>query len=185
MAITTDTADEFYRNAAVSGIDIEERLKKVINLIIMLTDPKKIDTFSQFINTIDTVMPLLKQFERMPDTLAVIVDSFDELCKNKEQSGIYFGLIMKQGKDVAAKLNELFKSDELKSLMHSGILNSKAVNIVAQACCALAESKEDHLKKIGILGLIKAFGNCDVQCALGFLITFSKRFGRLLKNNEL
>lgn len=90
MAITTDTADEFYRNAAASGIDIEERLKKVSNLIIMLTDPKKIDTFSQSINTIDTVMPLLKQFERMPDTLAVIVDSFDELCKNKEQSGIDF-----------------------------------------------------------------------------------------------
>ena len=185
MAITTDTVDEFYRNAAASGIDIEERLKKVSELLIRLTDPKKIDTLSQFINTIDTVTPILKQFERVPDTLAVIVDSFDELCKNTERSGIDFGLIMKQGKDAAAKLNELLKSDELKSLMNSGILNPKAVHIVAQAGCALAECKEDHPGKIGILGLIKALGNCDVQCALGFLITFSKRFGRLLKNSEL
>ena len=41
MAITTDTVDEFYRNAAASGIDIEERLKKVSELLIRLTDPQK------------------------------------------------------------------------------------------------------------------------------------------------
>lgn len=185
MAITTDTADEFYRNAAASGIDIDERLKKAGKLFVQLSDPKKIDTLSQFINTLGTLIPLLKQFEKVPDTLAVIVDSFDELCKSAERSGIDFELIMKQGKDAAAQLNELIKSDELKVLMNSGILNPKAVNIVAQAGCALAECKEDRPKKMGILGLIKAFGNCDLQCALGFLISFGKRFGRLLKNNEL
>lgn len=185
MAIATDTADEFYRNAAASGIDIEERLKKASSLFVQLSDPKKIDTLSQFINTLDTLTPLLKQFEKVPDTLAVIVDSFDELYKSAERSGIDFELIMKQGRDAAAQLNELIKSDELKALMNSGILNPKAVNIVTQAGCALAECKEDRPKKMGIVGLIKAFGNCDLQCALGFLVSFGKRFGRLLKNNEL
>lgn len=185
MAITTDVADDFYRNAAASGIDIEERLKKTGNLFVQLSDPKKIDTLSQFINTLDTMTPLLKQFEKIPDTLAVVVDSFDELYRSAERSGIDFELIAKQGKDAAAQLNELLKSDELKALMNSGILNPKAVNIVAQAGCALAECKEDRPKKLGIIGLIKALGNCDLQCALGFLISFSKRFGRLLKNNEL
>ncbi len=185
MAITTDSIDEYYRNAVKSGVDIEERCKKVGELLIQITEPKKIDTLSQLIKKIDSVASLLKQFERVPDTLSVIVDSFDELCKNAERSGVDFGLIMKQGKGTASKLNELFKSDELKSLMNSGILNPKAVNIVAQAGCALAECKEDRPKKIGILGLIKALGNCDIQCALGFLISFGKRFGRLLKNNEM
>lgn len=185
MAITTDIADELYRNAAASGIDMEERLKKAGKLLVRLTDPKKIDTLSHFINTLDIMTPLLKQFEKVPDTLAVIVDSFDELYKSAERSGIDFELIMKQGKDAAAKLNEILKSDELKALMNSGILNPNAVNIVAQAGCALAECKEDHPKKMGIFGLIKELGNCDLQCALGFLISFGKRFGRLLKNNEL
>lgn len=185
MAITTDVADDFYRNAAASGIDIEERLKKAGNLFVQLSDPKKIDTLSHFIHTLDTMTPLLKQFERIPDTLAVVVDSFDELYRSAERSGIDFELIAKQGRDAAAQLNELLKSDELKALMNSGILNPKAVNIVAQAGCALAECKEDRPKKLGIIGLIKALGNCDLQCALGFLISFSKRFGRLLKNNEL
>ena len=69
--------------------------------------------------------------------------------------------------------------------MNSGILNPKAVHIVAQAGCALAECKEDRPGKIGIIGLIKALGNRDVQSALGFLISFGKRFGHLLKKNEL
>ncbi len=154
MAITTDVADDFYRNAAASGIDIEERLKKAGNLFVQLSDPKKIDTLSHFIHTLDTMTPLLKQFERIPDTLAVVVDSFDELYRNAERSGIDFELIAKQGRDAAAQLNELLKSDELKALMNSGILNPKAVNIVAQAGCALAECKEDRPKKLGILARI-------------------------------
>ncbi len=181
MAITTDSIDEYYRNAINSGIDIEERCKKVGEMLVQITDPKKIDTLSQIIKKMDTLTLLQKQFERVPDILAMIVDSFDELYTNAERSGIDFESIVKQGKDTALKINELLKSDELKTLMNSGILNPMAVNIVAQAGCALAECKEDHPKKLGILGMIKALGNCDVQCALGFLINFSKRFGRLLK----
>ncbi|OQY99271.1 MAG: hypothetical protein B6D35_09755 [Candidatus Brocadia sp. UTAMX2] len=185
LAITTDIADEFYRNAAASGIDIEERLKKSASLLVQLTDPKKIDALSHFMNTLDTMTPLLKQFEKVPDILAMIVDSLDELCKGTERSGIDFERIMRQGKDAVAQLNELIKSDGLKALMNSGILNPKSVNIVAQAGCVLAECKEDRPKKMGIVGLIKAFGNGDIQCALGFLINFCKRFGRLLKDKEL
>ncbi|MBM4053216.1 MAG: DUF1641 domain-containing protein [Planctomycetes bacterium] len=185
MAITTDAADEYYRNAAKAGIDIDERFKKMSELLIQLTDPKKLDTLSQLIKKIDLLMPLLGKIERLPDTIAMIMDSFDELCKNTEHSGIDFGMIMKQGKDAAAKLNELLKSDELKSLMSSGVLNPKAVNVVAQAGCALAECREDRPGKIGFIGLIKAIGNCDLQRALGFLISFGKRFGRLLNDNQL
>lgn len=180
VAITTDAIDEYYRNAVKSGIDIEERCKKVGEMLIQITDPKKIDTLSQVIKNIDTLTLLLKQFERVPDTLAMIVDSFDELYKNAERSGIDFGLIMKQGKDAASKMNGLLRSDELKALMNSGILNPKAVHIVAQAGCALADCKEDRPQKIGIIGLIKALGNGDIQSALGFLMSFGKRFGQLL-----
>lgn len=180
MAITTDAIDEYYRNAVKSGIDIEERCKKVGEMLIQITDPKKIDTLSQVIKNIDTLTLLLKQFERVPDTLAMIVDSFDELYKNAERSGIDFELIMKQGKDAASKMNEILRSDELKALMNSGILNPKAVRIVAQAGCALADCKEDRPEKIGIIGLIKALGNGDIQSALGFLMSFGKRFGQLL-----
>ncbi|CAG1021953.1 hypothetical protein DOJK_01349 [Patescibacteria group bacterium] len=179
-AITTDAIDEYYRNAVKSGIDIEERCKKVGEMLIQITDPKKIDTLSQVIKNIDTLTLLLKQFERVPDTLAMIVDSFDELYKNAERSGIDFELIMKQGKDAASKMNELLRSDELKALMNSGILNPKTVRIVAQAGCALADCKEDRPEKIGIIGLIKALGNGDIQSALGFLMSFGKRFGQLL-----
>ncbi|HQU31020.1 MAG: DUF1641 domain-containing protein [Planctomycetia bacterium] len=184
MAITTDSIDEYYSNAVKSGIDIEERCKRAVEMLIQITDPKRIDTLSQLIKNIDTLTLLLNQVGRIPDTLAVIVDSFDELCKNAECSGIDFDQIVKQGKDAAALLNGFLKSDELKALMNSGILNPKTINIVAQAGCALAECKEDRPGKLGIIGLIKALGNCDLQCALGFLVNFGKRFGRLLKDNE-
>ncbi|MCF6148712.1 MAG: DUF1641 domain-containing protein [Candidatus Kuenenia sp.] len=183
MAVTTDAADEYYRETAKSGIDIDERFKKVSELLIQLTDPKKIDTISQFIEKIDNLTPLLEQLERMPDTLAVMVDSFDELCRNAQRSGLDLESIIKQGKNAAAIFNELLKSDELKTLMNSGILDPKAVSVVAQAGCALAECREDRPQKIGLIGLMKAIWNCDLQRALGFLISFGKRFGRLLNKN--
>ncbi|WP_133111857.1 hypothetical protein [Candidatus Scalindua japonica] len=76
-------------------------------------------------------------------------------------------------------LNELLKSDELKALMNSGVLNSKTVYTVGQDGCALTNCKDDQPERVGI-----AICNRDLQRAVGFLVRFGKRFGHLLDDKK-
>ncbi len=184
MSITTDAIDEVYSNALSSGIDIEERLKNGMKVLIPLTEPKTINSISLLLRKIDSLEPLIKTLDNLPNTLAVMVDSFDEMYKKAARSGVDIESLLKQASDTALRLNELLKSDELKALMKSGILNPKTVSMVGQAGCALANCKDDQPKRVGIVGLLKAILNHDLQHAVGFLIRFGKRFGQLLNNTK-
>jgi hypothetical protein len=133
---------------------------------------------------IDSLEPLFKSYDTLPNTLAVMVDSFDEMYKNATRSGVDIESLIKQTSDTALRLNELLKSDELKSLMKSGVLNPKTVYLVGQAGCALANCKDDQPERVGILGILKAIWSRDLQKAVGFLICFGKRFGHLLDNKK-
>ena len=46
---------------------------------------------------------------------------------------------------------------------------------------ALTETAAAPAATSGLLGLLKALGQPDVQRALGFLVTFAERFGRRLR----
>jgi uncharacterized protein YjgD (DUF1641 family) len=184
MSITTDAVDEFYANAVSSGIDMDDRLKNGLKLLAQLTEPKAMKALSLLLEKMDSLEPLLKTLDSLPNTLAVIVDSFDEMYKNAARSGVDIESLMKQASDTALMLNELLKSDELKALMNSGVLNPKTVYMVGQAGCALANCKDDQPERVGIIGLLKAICNRDLQRAVGFLVRFGKRFGHLLDDKK-
>lgn len=184
MSITTDAVDEFYANAVSSGIDMDDRLKNGLKLLVQLTEPKAMKALSLLLEKMDSLEPLLKTLDSLPNTLAVIVDSFDEMYKNAARSGVDIESLMKQASDTALMLNELLKSDELKALMNSGVLNPKTVYMVGQAGCALANCKDDQPERVGIIGLLKAICNRDLQRAVGFLVRFGKRFGHLLDDKK-
>ena len=184
ISITADSVDEFYSNAVYSGIDMEGRLKNGLKLLVQLTEPKTMNTLSLLLSKIDNLKSLLQDLESLPNMVAIIVDSFDEMYKNSAQKGIDIESLVRQASDTVLSLNDLLKSDELKALMNSGVLNPKTVSMVGQAGCALADCKDDQPKRLGIMGLLKAIGNHDLQRAVGFLVRFGKRFGQLLDDKK-
>lgn len=69
----------------------------------------------------------------------------------------------------------------LSTLLQSGLLAPEAVDVTSKAGDALVASRETT-PEVGLLGLLRALRDPDVQHALGFFTAFSKQFGRRLRS---
>ncbi len=77
------------------------------------------------------------------------------------------------------QLADVTQMDEFQALLQSGVLAPETLKVVGQAGDALVESKSGA-EPIGPIGLLRAIQDPDVQRSLGFLIAFSKAFGKKL-----
>jgi uncharacterized protein YjgD (DUF1641 family) len=71
------------------------------------------------------------------------------------------------------------------TLIESGIFEKQTVSILAEAGKALAESYDHAVhqprRQVGLVGLLKALNDPDMQRSLGLVIDFAKRFGQRIK----
>jgi hypothetical protein len=74
------------------------------------------------------------------------------------------------------------KVRDLDALLRSGVLAPGPLRIIGELGRALTETAAAPPASSGVLGLLKALGQPDVQRALGFLVTFAARFGRRLRD---
>ena len=83
----------------------------------------------------------------------------------------------------AEEVRRVIESPQVQSLLRSSVLNPEAVQVVSQIAEALIEStRVAHAtpQKIGLLGLLKAMRDPDVQRSMGFAMAFAKTFGQHL-----
>lgn len=168
VAMAGDVVDGAYRDAANRGIDLEERAVTGLRLLEKLTEPK----------TSAQAQKLLELADQMPGMAAMLGDIVDDACRSITESGIDIEGTLRQGAGAASKLSSLMSSEEFNSLMESGVLDPKALTIVGSAAQALVESQEKPPQKLGLIGLIGALRDADIQKALGFTMTFAKAFGK-------
>jgi uncharacterized protein YjgD (DUF1641 family) len=100
--------------------------------------------------------PLIAFAHQASAFVAVLMDSLDEAMRTAKDKGI----------DV-----------------ERGLLNGAeaALRIIGALGRALTETAGAPPATLGIVELLKAFGQPDVQRALGFLVRFAERFGRRLR----
>ncbi|MEL7236805.1 MAG: DUF1641 domain-containing protein, partial [Chloroflexota bacterium] len=79
-----------------------------------------------------------------------------------------------------AQLAQITQSEEFQALLQSGVLAPETLKVVGQAGDALVESKNADIEPPGILDLFRALRDPDVIASLGFLLAFSKAFGKKL-----
>ncbi len=83
--------------------------------------------------------------------------------------------------NVADQVQTVLASAEFNALMGSGIFSPETVAVVSHAGDALVESyntNKANPHQVGLMGLLRALGDPDVQRGLGFLVDFGKRFGQ-------
>ncbi len=83
----------------------------------------------------------------------------------------------------AEEVRTVLESPQVQSLLRSSVLDPEAVKVVSQVAEALIESTQTaHSKpqKLGLMGLLKAMRDPDVQRTLGFAMAFAKTFGQHL-----
>jgi hypothetical protein len=128
--------------------------------------------------------PLIALAQQAPAVVAVLMDSFDEAMRAASDNGIDVERGVLNGAEAALRFGATMDAEkvrELDALLKSGVLAPGTLRIIGELGRALTETAAAPPATSGLLGLLRALGQPDVQRALGFLVTFAERFGRRLR----
>jgi len=131
----------------------------------------------------DGLRPLIALAQQAPAFVAVLMDSFDEAVRTANDKGIDVERGLLNGAEAALRFGATMDADkvrELDALLKSGVLAPGTLRVISELGRALTETAAAPPATFGLLALLKAFGQPDVQRALGFLVNFAERFGRRL-----
>lgn len=177
IAMMTDVADEQYRLAAASGIDIETRVKTGLALVEKLTTPESMEVLSKLVNHMDALDNAVSLLDQTPGMVAMGVDIADEYARTAAASGLDIDKFTTQGLQALVKFSTLVASDGFDAVIDSGILDPDAVRVIGDMGYTLAQCRKDPPQQVGLFGLMRLMNDKDAQVALGFLSNFAKRFG--------
>lgn len=178
ISMVADIADESYRQAAQSGVDIETRLQAGLAITEKLTAPETMEVLSALLDRTDKLGQAVELIDQGPGLAAMAMDTLDEAYRQALTAGIDIDSLVSQGLNLSAILANFVSSKEFQSLQHSGVLDPKVLQVVGSAGQALATTQQQPIKQVGILDLFRAIGDPDTQRALGFLLAFGKNFGQ-------
>ena len=128
--------------------------------------------------------PLIALAQQAPAFVAVLMDSFDEAVRAASDNGVDIERGLLNGAEAALRFGATMDAEkvrDLDALLKSGVLAPATLRIIGELGRALTETAAAPPAAAGVLGLLKALGQPDVQRALGFLVTFAERFGRRLR----
>jgi hypothetical protein len=132
----------------------------------------------------DALRPLIAIAQQAPAMIAVLMDSFDDVMRTAGDKGIDVERGLLNGAEAALRFGatmDAAKVRELDALLKSGVLAPGTLRIIGELGRALTDTAAAPPAPLGLVGLLKALGQPDVQRALGFLVTFAERFGRGLR----
>jgi uncharacterized protein YjgD (DUF1641 family) len=132
----------------------------------------------------DGLRPLIALAGQAPALVAVLMDSFDEAMRMASDRGIDVERGLLNGAEAALRFGTTMDAErvrDLDALLKSGVFAPSALRVIGELGRALTDTAAAPPATYGIVGLLKALGQPDVQRALGFLVTFAERFGRRLR----
>lgn len=177
VAMFTDTVDRIYSDCAVSGVNVEERVKMGLELLLAITEPHNMRAIASLTGQLEQVAALAEQ---APGLTAMAVDIADNFYAGTARNGVDLETAARNGLDAAGRLVNLLQSEELKALMASGVLDPQTLVVVGNAADALVESRS-VARKAGPMALFGSLFDPDVQRAAGFLLNFAQRFGERME----
>jgi len=128
--------------------------------------------------------PLMALAQQAPAFVAILMDSFDEAMRTANDKGIDVERGLVNGAEAALRFGATMDAErvrELDALLKSGVFAPGTLRIIAVLGRALTETAAAPPATAGLVAVLKALGQPDVQRALGFLVTFAERFGRRLR----
>jgi Protein of unknown function (DUF1641) len=136
------------------------------------------------VEVVEGLRPLTALAREAPAALAVLMDSFDDVMRTASNRGIDVERGVLNGAEAALRFGATMDAEkvrELDALLKSGVLAPGTLRVIGELGRALTETAAAPPAPSGLLGLLKALKQPDVQRALGFLVTFAERFGRRLR----
>lgn len=141
---------------------------------------ERLDTLSAKMDRLDRLEPLLELADRLPGIVAMIVDSADEEVRRAGGRGLDVDLAIRGGAGAALRFGAMMgpaQIDSLQALLDSGVLDPRAVRVVAAVGRALSVEAPQAATEPGLLALLRAAREPEVRRALGFLLHVARSFG--------
>lgn len=184
LAMMTDTVDDTFRQASMKGIDIEGRIKNLLDMMEKLTADDTAEVLTSLLSRSDQLKQTLEFFDQGPHFIAMVTDMMDELAKAVQSSGIDIHITLKQFYRSFQRFALLVNSGEFEAFLDSGVLGAEAVHMVGTLGKALEQSNSEPPSSVGLFGMLGVMGDKDVQRAMGFLTKVLKHFGKALPNEN-
>lgn len=185
MATTVDTLDEALTRAADRGVVLDERMREGLALLEVLTEPKTAQALGELAGRSEQIAELAKLADHAPRAIATVIDIIDAEYARAADAGFDPERALRDAASALGKLSEVFRTNEFRALLDSGVLDPEALQVIGGLGTALVESQKEATRgetpKRGMFGLLGALRDPDVQHAVGFLTSFAKRFGRQLR----
>ncbi|MGB0388888.1 MAG: DUF1641 domain-containing protein, partial [Ardenticatenaceae bacterium] len=132
ISMVADTADEAYRQAAESGIDLEGRLKAGLAMADKLTAPETVAVLDQLLSRIGQVSELIQMADQAPGMISMVADTLDETYRQAAQSGVDIEGRLKAGLAITEKLTAPDTMEVLSALLDRTDKLGQAVELIDQ-----------------------------------------------------
>lgn len=184
LAAATDTFDDIVGNLHDKGVDVDARLRAIVALTERLTQPSVLEA-------LERAADLAAQ---APGMVAATADTVDSLIARMNDRGIDVDARMKTTLAIAERLTSpmaleavsevLDHLEDLRYLLHSGVLDKHAVRLVGELGKALAATSAEQAPQVGAFGAFRALSDPNVQRAVGFTLQLAARFGASLETTS-
>ena len=192
VATGADAVDEKIARAAESGIDVDARMTGLGQLLEKLSEPTTLAAIGQLLDGLPQLAQLAKLADEMPNLVAMLGDVMDDYQNRCAAKGIDVEKALVNGLEAALWLGSQVDHEHVRrigDLLGSDILNPHAVSVVNNAAQSLTNAQEQVCgsstpTRIGMLGLLAALRNPEIQRSLAFAVQFGKCFGQNLDDNK-
>jgi uncharacterized protein YjgD (DUF1641 family) len=190
MATGTDLLDEKVAAAAAHGINVDQRMESLGDLLAALTEPQTLEALQTLVAHLPQLARWASLADQLPGLLAMLGDTLDETAANLQEHGLDVERSLANGLQAVLWLGGQLEKDDLQRLggvIKSDVLNPAAVQVVEQAASSLTAVQE-HLRqvpgdqRVGLWGMLRALRDPDIQRSLAFATRFGKLFGRRLQD---
>ncbi|MDG1874394.1 MAG: DUF1641 domain-containing protein [Mariniblastus sp.] len=185
VATGTDVVDEKLAFALKSGIDVDARLTGVGHLIEKISEPSTLAALAKLIDCLPQLAKLAEVADEIPNIVATVGDVLDNHQQRCSQQGIDVEKAISNGLHAALLLGSQVEPDQVQriaDLLTSDAFNQPTINVVDNAAQSLAHAQqavaESPSTGVGMLGLLSALRDPEIQRSLAFAVEFGKCFGK-------
>ncbi|QIA27592.1 DUF1641 domain-containing protein [Thermaerobacter sp. PB12/4term] len=155
-------------------------------LMERLADPRTMELLLRLLDKLDQLVFLLEMVEQFLRRGPEIADSINETIITLRKN-LGAGQARAPWEDLSSALSgvkEVIESPQVQALFRSAVLDTRSVAVVGHMARAMVEASEQvsraETKRVGLVGLLRALGDADVQPALQFALAFAQSFSREL-----
>lgn len=184
VAMVADVLDEWAVGAVGRGVDLDERVGRGLRLLQRLTEPGVAGALEAMLDRVDRVQALVAQLEALPGVIATVADTVDEFMLALGDRGLDLHAAGRGAALAMGWLTRLLQLPAFHEVLDAGILEPRVVGVIGQLGQALSAARNEPGGRAGLMALLRATRDPDVQRGLDFGLRFLRHFGERMKQHE-